>query len=75
MPNNDGVAVRRLQNTEKKLMRNPEIAKAYTEKSEEYVEKNYIRKVPSEEPGKENVFAALFSCAPRKGNYKNTNCL
>ena len=51
LPNNYDVAVRRLQNTEKKLIRNTEIAKAYTEKIEDYIKKDYIRKVPLEEPG------------------------
>ena len=51
LPNNYDVAVRRLQNTEKKLIKNPEIAMAYTEKIEDYVKKDYIRKVPSEESG------------------------
>ena len=48
MPNNDGVAVRHLQITEKKLIRNPEIAKPYTEKIEDYETKDYIREVPPE---------------------------
>ncbi|XP_068738295.1 uncharacterized protein [Montipora capricornis] len=44
------MALRRLYNTEKRLLKNPEIAGAYSENITQYLEKGYIRKIdPTEE--------------------------
>ena len=50
LPDNYDMALRRLYNTEKRLLKNPEIAAAYTESITQYLEKGYICKVdPAEE--------------------------
>ena len=50
LPDNYGMALRRLCNTEKRLLKNPEIAAAYSENINQYLEKGYIRKIdPTEE--------------------------
>ena len=50
LPNNRALAEKRLESTERKLENNPEIAEAYQMVIEEYLEKNYIRRVPLDEP-------------------------
>ena len=50
LPDNYGMAFRRLCNTEKSLLKNPEIAAAYSENISQYLEKGYIRRI---EPTKE----------------------
>ena len=50
LPDNYDMALRRLCNTERRLLKNPEIAAAYSENITPYLEKGYIRKIdPSEE--------------------------
>ena len=50
LPGNYDMALRRLYNTEKRLLKNPEIAAAYSENITQYLEKGYIRKIdPTEE--------------------------
>ena len=50
LPDNYDMALRRLYNTEKRLLKNPEIAAAYSENITQYLDKGYIRKVdPAEE--------------------------
>ena len=50
LPDNYDMALRRLCNTEKHLLKNPEIAAAYSENITQYLEKGYIRKInPTEE--------------------------
>lgn len=50
LPDNYDMALRRLYNTEKRLLKNPEIAAPYSENITEYLEKGYIRKIdPTEE--------------------------
>ena len=50
LPENYDMALRRLGNTEKRLLKNPEIAAAYSENITQYLEKGYIRKIdPTEE--------------------------
>jgi len=43
LPTNRPLAEKRLESTERKLEKNPEIAEAYQKVIEEYLEKNYIR--------------------------------
>ena len=45
LPNNYEMALRRLLNTEKRLLKNPEIGDAYTNNINQYLEKGYIRRV------------------------------
>ena len=49
LPNNRALAEKRLESTERKLEKNPEIAETYQKVIEEYLEKNYIRRVPLDE--------------------------
>jgi len=46
LQNNYKMAFRRLQNTEQRLFKTPNIAKAYSDCIEQYISKVYIRKVP-----------------------------
>ena len=45
LPNNYEMALCRLLNTEKRLLKNPEIGDAYTNNINQYLEKGYIRRV------------------------------
>ena len=49
LPDNYNMALRRLQNVEKKLQRSPDIALANNEIIGQYVAKGYVRKVPENE--------------------------
>ncbi|XP_064627878.1 uncharacterized protein LOC135487738 [Lineus longissimus] len=49
LPDNSQMAVQRLASTERRLLREPEVAKAYTATIKQYLEKNYVRKVPPAE--------------------------
>ena len=49
MANNHKMAMKRLQNTEKRLLKNPDVMKAYDEVIDQYLDKGYIRKVPVSE--------------------------
>jgi hypothetical protein len=49
LPDSYKTAMSRLQNTEKRLLRDPEIAKNYQDIFDKYSAKGYIRKVPAEE--------------------------
>ena len=50
LPNNRSLAERRLESTERKLEKNPEIADSYQKVIKEYLEKKYIRRVSPDEP-------------------------
>ena len=45
LPNNYEVAYKRLQNTEVKLLKNPELAQSYADVINRYVEQGYVKKV------------------------------
>ncbi|XP_043241080.1 uncharacterized protein LOC122391342 [Amphibalanus amphitrite] len=49
LPDNYGMALRRLENTERGLKRAPEKADAYQKVMQEYIEKGYARKLSEEE--------------------------
>ena len=49
LPNNYKMALKRLENTEKKLARSPAVASAYSETINQYIKKGYIRKVGDHE--------------------------
>lgn len=46
LPNNYGMALNRLKNTEKRLRKDQHVGEVYSETIEKYVQKVYIRKVP-----------------------------
>ena len=46
LQNNYEMAFRRLQNTEQRLFKKPDTARAYRDCIEQYISKGYIRKVP-----------------------------
>ena len=61
LPDNYSMARNRLVNTEKKLLKNPKIASAYSDCIIKYVEKGYIRKVPADElPPKQKWYLPHF---------------
>ena len=45
LPNNYEMALRRILNTEKRLLKNPEIGEAFTNNINQYLEKGYIRRL------------------------------
>ena len=49
LSNNRPLAEKCLESTERKLAKNPELAESYQKVIEEYLEKNYIRRVPPDE--------------------------
>ena len=55
------MALRRLQNLEKTLVKNPEIAKSYQKTICNYLEKGYIRKVEQTETSKTNWYLPHFA--------------
>ena len=56
LPDNHVMAKRRLENTEKRLNKDPEVSAAYKEVIKKYEEKQYIRKVPKTEPPPQSVW-------------------
>ena len=60
LPDNYDMAVRRLENTEKRLKRSSDIAGAYNQCIEQYVEKGYIRKIPEHEKCKSKWYLPHF---------------
>ena len=59
--NNYSMALRRLQNLEKRLEKIPEVAQAYKENIEKYLEKGYIRQVNSLEKQKATWYLPHFA--------------
>lgn len=49
LPCNYDMALQRLENTEKRLMKNPEVRDSYSKTIEQYLEKGYIRKINQDE--------------------------
>ena len=56
LPDNFQMALRRLQNTEKRLQKSPELAKAYSDVLQTYQDKGYIRKVSPGEKKPDQVW-------------------
>lgn len=56
LPDNFTMAMHRLQSTEKRLQKSPELAKAYSDILETYQDKGYIRKVLPEEEKPDQVW-------------------
>ena len=65
LPDNFTMAVHGLQNTEKRLQKSPELAKAYSDVLESYQDKGYIRKVLPEEEKPDQVWYLLHFPIPR----------
>ena len=61
LPNNYSMALRLLQNLEKTLVKNPEIAKSYQKTIFNYLEKGYIRKVEQTDTSKANWYLPHFA--------------
>ena len=49
LPDNYYAALKRLENTERRLLKDPEIRKSYSGVIDKYVEKGYIKKIPKTE--------------------------
>ena len=72
LPNNYEMALRRLLNTEKRLLKNPEIGETYTNNINQYRLHLQIRS-HREEPPKEVVLASLPGCKARPNNNKDSH--
>ena len=60
LPDNYSMALRRLQNTEKRLHKSPNIGHAYSDIIKQYVAKGYVRKVPENESYKSKWYLPHF---------------
>ena len=56
LPDNFKMALHRLQNTEKRLQKSPELAKAYSDVLQTYEDKGYIRKVSRDDEKPDQVW-------------------
>lgn len=56
LPHNYNMALKRLENTEKKLLRDPAVCKSYKDVINGYLEKGYIEKIQHPEDGKDQVW-------------------
>lgn len=77
MPDNYETALRRLQNTEKRLCRYPEIGKCYSDMINQYEAKGYITKVPENEknPANHGIYPTLLSLGQKKKRQRRESCL
>ena len=57
LPSNRPLAEKRLESTEQKLSKNPEIEDSYQKVIKEYLEKNYIHGVPLDKPTPPSSFS------------------
>ena len=60
LPDNYKMALQRLENTEKKLQRSPNLSIAYKQVIESYMQKGYVRKVPEHEQSSSKWFLPHF---------------
>ena len=60
LPNNYNMALQRLENTEKRLKRAPDIATAYNQCIERYVEKGYVSKISKKRDSKSRWYLPHF---------------
>ena len=60
LPNNYDMALRRLENTEKRLKRSPDIADSYSKCIEQYIEKGYVMKIMEHEKSKSKWYLPHF---------------
>ncbi|XP_070556535.1 uncharacterized protein [Ptychodera flava] len=61
LPNNYDMAKQRLLNTEKKLLKNEDIGKAYVENIRQYVNKGYVHKIPEAEENQSKWYLPHFA--------------
>ena len=54
------MALHRLENTEKRLKRSPDVAETYSQCIEQYIEKGYVRKVPVHEQSRSKWYLPHF---------------
>ena len=74
LPNNLPMAKKGLVSTERKLLKDKEVAVAYQQVLNDYLEKQYIRQVPPEEPKPECEWLLPFSSSTtREGYYQGVN--
>ena len=60
LPDNFNMALHRLQNTEKRLLKSPEIGEGYKEVLQTYKEKGYIHKISPKAPSTRAIFIWKF---------------
>ena len=60
LPNNFEMVLRRLENTEKRLQRSPDVAQAYNKCIEQYSEKGYITKIQELERSTSRWYLPFF---------------
>ena len=60
LPDNHRMALQRLQNTEKRLQKSPDIARAYNDIIDHHIAKGYVRKVPETELSKSKWYLPHF---------------
>ena len=60
LPDNHRMALQRPQNTEKRLQKSPDIARAYSDIIGQYIAKDYVRKIPETELSKSTWYLPCF---------------
>ena len=60
LPDKHRMALHRLQNTEKRLQKSPDIARAYSDIIDQHIEKGYVRKVSETELSKSKWYLPHF---------------
>ena len=62
LPNNYNMALQRVENTEKRLKRAPDIATAYNQCIERYIEKGYVAKVSEKRTPNQDGTCLISQC-------------
>ena len=78
LPNTKPMALSHLRSTERNLKKDNCVAKEYKATIQAYVEKGYLRKVPSDEQLPNNVWHLLHfqaSCEDGQNDKESTNCV
>ncbi len=76
LPDNRRMAIKRLENTEKRLIKSPAVAKAYREVIKLYTDKGYIRQLPLHANTSGGWFLPHFPVLrPEKSTTKYGSCL
>ena len=75
--NNFEMAEKRLHNLERKLFKEPEVAKEYEKIISQYLEKGYVTKVSTDNDcdSAKWYFTSFSRCKKRSINYKGANCI
>ena len=60
LPDNYGMALHRLEKTEKRLKRSPYVAAAYSQCIEQYIERGYVRKIAVHEQSRSKWYLPHF---------------